>query len=232
MVGLRIIRWNITFRVAGDIVAGVAHHLIFGYCPSPVDPPLMVSGADISFSNHHTHIAYLKYDHRVGIIAYTQNVTNFYILIWKFACRIHSCFQLAKCCIAEYKCKGHTAHGTDIRSVKRSPLPVIIISGCIGIRLIIGPGRSFLISVIILQRNHTLIDFRRGRDCTVSCSHQGQRIVQWTDQLHRSRTAARSCFGKNILSRRRCGRWLRHNGRLRTRPRHLRSFRWKNILFR
>jgi hypothetical protein len=62
----------------------------------------------------------------MGVIMYPQDITNLYIFIGKFTGRIHPGRQAVKRRIAEYKCEGHTAHGTDPMSVKVSALPIVI----------------------------------------------------------------------------------------------------------
>lgn len=37
VVGGGIVRCHIAFRIPGDVMVGVAHHLVLGYCPSPMD---------------------------------------------------------------------------------------------------------------------------------------------------------------------------------------------------
>ena len=129
---------------------------------------LVVTGADVPFGNDHTHVTHLKHDHGMHIISYPQDISHFYILICKLTCRIHSGRQAAKCRVTEYKCEGYTAHGTDSLSPEKTAFPMII-SLLVRKRLIVGPDRSFLISILILQCSHGRIGFRRSRDSVITC---------------------------------------------------------------
>ena len=80
-IGLRIIRRHISFRVTGNIMTGICHHLISRHCPSPMDFPFVVTYADVSFGKRYAHIAYFKYDYGMGVIIHPQNIPDFYILI-------------------------------------------------------------------------------------------------------------------------------------------------------
>ncbi len=123
---LRIIRWVIPFRVTGNIMASGFYHFLLQYCPPPMNPALMVSHTNISFSNHHSCIIHLKYNHSMDVIVHSKNISRLYILKFKLTWGIHSCFQLTKCRITEFKSKSYTTHSNNIRSTKSSALPTII----------------------------------------------------------------------------------------------------------
>ncbi len=107
-------------------MAGVTHHLFLRYCPSPVNLAFVVAGTDVSFCNNYARSVNLKHDHGMGVIAYPQYVSDFYILIAKFTRLVHPGWQAAKGRIAEYKSEGYAAHGNDITPTKRTALPTVI----------------------------------------------------------------------------------------------------------
>ena len=148
-------------------MAGVTHHLVSGHCPSPMNLT-----AEISFGNDHAGVAHLQYNYGMAVRVYPQNISNLHILIIKFAGCVHACRQRTECLVTEYKGKSDTTHGTDIFPVKSSALPLVI-SRRIRIRLIVSPGRSLLIPVVILKGNHSLIDFLRCGNRTVTGDQLG-----------------------------------------------------------
>ena len=46
-----------------------------------MDFALVVSGADISLGNNHTRLVHLQHNHGMGVIAYPQDISGFYVLI-------------------------------------------------------------------------------------------------------------------------------------------------------
>ena len=107
-------------------MAGIAHHPFLRYRPSPMNLTFVVSSADVSFGNDHARIAHLKYNHGMGVIAYPQDISDFYVRKCKLTLCVHPGRQTAKCRIAEYKSEGYAAHGTDILPIKGSSMPTVI----------------------------------------------------------------------------------------------------------
>ena len=153
-------------------MAGAAHHLFLRYCPSPMNLPYMVPSTYVSFGNQYACITHLQDDHSMSIVVYPQDIAYLYIIECKRTRRVHPGRQTAKSLIAQYESEGYAAHSTDSISAKSSSLPMVI-SLRIRIRLIVGPDRSLLILLPILQRSHGLIDFRRCRNRTITSDRAG-----------------------------------------------------------
>ncbi len=129
----------------------------------------MVSGADVSFGDDYAHIAYFKYDYSMSVIVHPQDISRFYIRKCEPARSVHPARQAAECRVAEYESESYAAHGGDILPVQGSAFPMVISLG-VRIGLIVGPRRSLFICVLVFQRDHSRIGFRRGRDCAIRSS--------------------------------------------------------------
>ncbi len=87
----------------------------------------MDAAVEVSFGNNHTRITHFEYDHRMGVIIYPQDISDFYILKCKLARCVHSGRQTAKCLIAEYKGESYTAYGNNIHAIESAAIPTVIV---------------------------------------------------------------------------------------------------------